>query len=110
MGFAMRLAVDGAWDRIVPAFVLPYAAWTLYVHGIVAARASFQALLPGLPLLLLVATVATWGWFLLRAPAASGGPVAPAPPVPAPARPDQKRRRVLQGKSVSRCVRLGGRR
>lgn len=88
MGFAMRLAVDGAWDRIVPAFVLPYAAWTLYVHGIVAARASFQALLLGLPLLLLVATVATWGWFLLRDPADAGGPVAPAPTATAPARPD----------------------
>jgi hypothetical protein len=59
-GNAMRFAADWAgWDRLMPAFVLPYAAWTLYVHGIVAARASFGTLLLGLPLLAVVAVAAT---------------------------------------------------
>ena len=40
----MRFATDGkAWDRLLPIFVLPYAIWTLYVHLIVLAHASFTA-------------------------------------------------------------------
>lgn len=66
----MRIAAGGqAWDRFVPAIVLPYAVWTVYVHLIVAAHASFTTLLRGLPLVVLVAIAATVGWFRLRDPA-----------------------------------------
>src|SRR3546814_8547814 len=66
----MRFATGGeSWDRFVPVFALPYAIWTLYVHLIVAAHASFRALLHWLPLVLLVAVAATVGWFRLRDPA-----------------------------------------
>lgn len=77
----MRFAADWAgWDRLMPAFVLPYAAWTLYVHGIVAARANFTTLLLGLPLLALAAVAATAGWFRLRDPAAAHEGAAPGVP------------------------------
>lgn len=73
----MRFAIDGkAWDRLLPAFVLPYAIWTLYVHLIVSAHASFTTLLQGLPLVAVVAVAATVGWFRLHDPAASREPVA----------------------------------
>src|SRR3546814_7711818 len=66
----MRFATGGeSWDRVVPVFALPYAIWTLYVHLIVAAHASFTALLHWLPPVLLVAVAATVGWFRLRDPA-----------------------------------------
>lgn len=85
----MRFDVDGnAWDRMVPAFVLPYAVWTLYVQSIVAAQASFTTLMRGLPLVALVAIAATAGWFRLRQPEAperraTVGRGAGAPAVPA---------------------------
>jgi hypothetical protein len=70
----MRLAAEGkAWDRVVPAFVLPYATWTLYVHLAVAQQASFGRLLSGLPVASLLAIAATIGWFRLRDPVASAG-------------------------------------
>lgn len=66
----MRLAVNGeTWDRCVPIFVLPYAVWTVYVHLIVAAHASFTTLLHWLPLVLLIAVAATIVWFRLPRPA-----------------------------------------
>jgi hypothetical protein len=84
----MRFAADGsAWDRMVPAFVLPYAVWTLYVQAIVAAQASFTTLMRGLPLVALAAVAATAAWFRLRQPEASriaGTGRSPGPgPVPA---------------------------
>ncbi len=69
----MRFATDGRiWDRLLPAFVLPCALWTAYVHVIVAAQASFTTLVRGLPVLAVVAVAATVGWFRLREPAAAG--------------------------------------
>lgn len=66
-GGAMRAACDGQWlDRLVPGFVLPFSAWTLYVQAMVFARASFDALLRGLPLVALAAVALTVGWFRLR--------------------------------------------
>lgn len=66
----MRLAVNGeAWDRFVPVFVLPYAIWTIYVHLIITAHASFATLLHWLPLVVLIAVAATVGWFRLHRPA-----------------------------------------
>lgn len=88
----MRLAIDGkAWDRVIPAFVLPYAVWTLYVHLVVAQQASFSTLLRGLPVVAVLALVAAVGWFRLRDPVAdaaaidltasgSAGSPGPAPP------------------------------
>ncbi len=68
----MRFVTGGRiWDRLLPAFVLPYALWTAYVHLIVAAHASFTTLIRGLPLLVLLAVAATAGWFRLREPAAA---------------------------------------
>lgn len=70
----MRLAIEGkAWDRVVPAFVLPYAIWTLYVHLLVARQAGFDTLLQGLPVVAVLTVAATLGWFRLRDPAASAG-------------------------------------
>lgn len=78
----MRSAASGeAWDRIVPALVLPYAIWTVYVHLIVWQQASFTTLLQWLPLVLAVAVAATVGWFRLRGPAA-GPESLPEPPGP----------------------------
>jgi hypothetical protein len=68
----MRLEIEGkAWDRVVPAFVLPYATWTLYCHLVVARQAGFDTLMRGLPVVVLLAIGATVGWFRLRDPAAS---------------------------------------
>ena len=61
----MRL--NGIVDRSVPLFVLPYAIWTMYVHLITAAHASFDMLLYGLPVVALVAAGATVAWFRLSA-------------------------------------------
>ena len=71
-GGAMPLAVEGkSWNRIVPAFALPYAIWTLYVHLVVAGHASFSTLLRGLPVVGVLALAGTVAWFRLRDPAAS---------------------------------------
>jgi len=73
----MRFALNGAaLDRIVPLFVLPYAVWTLYVHLMTATHSSFNTLLLGLPLAVLVATAATVAWFRLEEPAKRFEPVA----------------------------------
>lgn len=67
----MRFAADGkTWDRLVPVFVLPYAIWTVYVHLIVSAHASFSTLMHGLPLVAVVAIAATACWYRLHDPAA----------------------------------------
>ncbi|MDG6349068.1 DUF6077 domain-containing protein, partial [Luteimonas sp. 8-5] len=50
----------------MPALVLPYAIWTIYVHLVVAIRGSFTLLLTGLPVVVLLAAAATAGWFRLR--------------------------------------------
>ncbi|HEY3521914.1 MAG TPA: DUF6077 domain-containing protein, partial [Rhodanobacteraceae bacterium] len=74
-------------DRIVTAFVLAYAIWTMYVHLITATHASFDTLLYGLPVMALIAAAATVAWFRLPEPArwyeaatigdrSVGGPVA----------------------------------
>lgn len=69
----MRFPAEGEiWDRLVPAFVLPYAVWTIYVHLIVSAKASFTTLLQWLPLVAVIAAAGTIGWFRLRVPAGSG--------------------------------------
>ena len=65
----MRFALNGAVDRVVPLFVLPYAVWTMYVHLITATHSSFDTLLEGLPVAALVAVAATVVWFRLPAPA-----------------------------------------
>jgi hypothetical protein len=68
-----------AWDRVVPLVVLPYATWTVYVHLVVVAQASFTTLLRWLPLVLLLAAAATTAWFRLRDPAQARQPVPAAP-------------------------------
>ncbi|GAB2510397.1 hypothetical protein GCM10027084_26960 [Pseudoxanthomonas sangjuensis] len=84
----MRFATDGkVWDRLLPAFVLPYAIWTLYVHLIVSAHASFTTLLQGLPLVAVVAVAATAGWFRLHDPAAAREPTPAVQGSAAPATP-----------------------
>src|SRR3546814_5380063 len=66
----MRLARGAvSWGLVLLVVALPAAFWTLYIHLIVAANASFTALLHWLPLVLLVAVAATVGWFRLRDPA-----------------------------------------
>lgn len=75
-GDDMRCALDGFLDRIVPLCVLPYAAWTMYVHLITATHSSFDRLLHGLPVMVLVAAAATTAWFRLRMPAIQSEPVA----------------------------------
>jgi len=70
----MRLALNV--DRAVPLFVLPYAAWTIYVHLITATHSSFDTLLHGLPVVALIAAAATAGWFRLPLPANGHDPVA----------------------------------
>lgn len=85
MGDDMRIATGGwAWDRCVPLFVLPYAVWTVYVHLIVAAHASFATLLRWLPLVGLIALAATIGWFRLRYPGNRHEPTATGPGMGAP--------------------------
>ncbi len=65
----MRFAAsNGPVDRIVAAFVLAYATWTIYVHALVATQASFTTLLRGLPLATVAAAAAIAGWFRLREP------------------------------------------
>ncbi|MDE2223926.1 MAG: hypothetical protein KGJ46_01480 [Xanthomonadaceae bacterium] len=65
----MRSEPNGVLDRVVPAAVVPYAIWTMYVHLITATRSSFVTLLQGLPLVALIAIAATVGWFHLPDPA-----------------------------------------
>jgi hypothetical protein len=67
-----RLA-RGSPDRFVPAFVVAFAIWTMYVHLITATHSSFVALLQGLTLVAGVAVAAAIGWFLLPKPAAAAG-------------------------------------
>src|SRR5690554_5888313 len=68
-GGRMRFAAsNGPVDRIVAAFVLAYATWTIYVHALVATQASFTTLLRGLPLATVAAAAAIAGWFRLREP------------------------------------------
>ena len=80
----MRVALNDVVDRSVPLLVLPYAVWTMYVHLITAAHASFDTLLYGSPIMVLVAAVATAAWFrlpwpaLLYQPAITGGQPAAA--------------------------------
>ena len=77
----MRFTAAGeALDRIVPAFVLVYAVWTIHVHAIVALQASFDTLMKSLPVLLAIATATTLGWSRLRQPSAlAGAEEAPRP-------------------------------
>ena len=72
----MRFALNGAVDRIVPLFVLPYAIWTMYVHLVTATHSSFDTLLYGLPVAALVAVAATVAWFRMNEPAKLPDPVA----------------------------------
>ncbi|HVX05052.1 MAG TPA: DUF6077 domain-containing protein [Rhodanobacteraceae bacterium] len=73
----MRVALNGIVDRGVPLFVLPYAIWTMCVHLVTAAHASFDMLLHGLPVMALIAAGATVAWFRLAEPAKGHEPVAP---------------------------------
>ncbi|HET9820075.1 MAG TPA: DUF6077 domain-containing protein [Rhodanobacteraceae bacterium] len=61
-------------DAIVPALVVSFAIWTMYVHLITATHASFAALLDWLPLVALIAVVATVGWSFLAETAKRTGP------------------------------------
>lgn len=72
----MRFALNGALDRSVPLCVLSYAIWTMYVHLITATHSSFNTLLQGLPVAVLIAAVATVAWLRLPAPATRPDPVA----------------------------------
>ena len=65
----MRFALNGDVDRSVPLFVLPYAIWTMYVHLITATHSSFDTLLHGLPVMVLIAAGSTVAWFRLPGPA-----------------------------------------
>lgn len=81
----MRFAADDAvWDRFVPAFMLPYAIWTIYVHLLAWGHASFTTLLRGLPIVAALAIASTVGWFRLR-DATSPGPAGDRVGVIAPA-------------------------
>lgn len=73
-GSKLRPAPDRSPDRIVPAVVVPYAVWTMYVHLVTATHSSFIALLRGLPVMTLVALAATVAWFHLPEPSESAGP------------------------------------
>ncbi|HEY9111857.1 MAG TPA: DUF6077 domain-containing protein [Rhodanobacteraceae bacterium] len=81
----MRSVLKDAPDRIAPALVVLYAAWTMYVHLITVTHSSFVALLHWLPLVALLAVAATIGWFRLPEPlrqpvsAATGGRPAAGP-------------------------------
>ncbi|HKZ11333.1 MAG TPA: DUF6077 domain-containing protein [Rhodanobacteraceae bacterium] len=73
----MRVEQDfSGLDRIVTAFVLAFAIWTVYVHLITASHASLITLLHWLPLVALVATAATIAWFRMPQPARWSAPVA----------------------------------
>jgi hypothetical protein len=65
----MRVALSDIMDRGMPLVVLPYAVWTMYVHLITATHANFDTLLYGLPVVGLIAVVATAAWFRLPEPA-----------------------------------------
>jgi hypothetical protein len=65
----MRYALSETPDRVVPAFVVSYAIWTMHVHLVTATHSSFIALLYGLPLVALLAVAAVAGWFRLPEPA-----------------------------------------
>jgi Family of unknown function (DUF6077) len=54
-------------DRVIPTFIMAYAAWTVYVHALTAAHASFDTLVHWLPLFFGLAIVAIWRWFKLPA-------------------------------------------
>lgn len=73
----MRFERD-SWglDRIVTAFVLAFAVWTMYVHLITASHASLITLLHWLPLVAMVAAAAISAWFWLPHPAQRSAPVA----------------------------------
>lgn len=49
-------------DRIVPVFVLLYAAWTVYVNALTAVQASFTTLMHWLPVLLVSALAMVIAW------------------------------------------------
>lgn len=73
----MRVEQDfSGLDRIVTAFVLVFAIWTVYVHLITASHASLITLLQWLPLVALVAMAATIAWFRMPQPARLSAPVA----------------------------------
>lgn len=87
----MRCELNDVLDRVVPAAVVPYAVWTMYVHLITATQSSFVTLLQGLPLVALVAVAATVGWFRLPDPAkrsvpaaTDGGAAVPVDPLASP--------------------------
>ncbi|HET7656437.1 MAG TPA: DUF6077 domain-containing protein [Luteimonas sp.] len=63
----------------MPALVVPFAIWTVCVHAMVVARASFDTLLKVLPLVLVLALAATAGWFRLREATIEPGAHAPGP-------------------------------
>ena len=73
----MRVALNGVVDRGLPLFVLPYAVWTMYVHLITATHANFDTLLEGLPVMALIAAVATVAWFRLPGSAKRYEPAMP---------------------------------
>src|SRR6185312_13842317 len=73
----MRFALNGAVDRVMPLFVLPYAIWTMYVHLITATHSSFNTLLRWLPVAALIAAAATAAWCRLPVSAKRSDPVAP---------------------------------
>jgi hypothetical protein len=52
----------GWLDRIVPAFVLAYAIWTIYVNALTTVHASFDTLMRWLPLLSASALAVVWVW------------------------------------------------
>ncbi len=60
-------------DGAVGAFAVSYAIWSMYVHLATATHASFDALLSGLPLVVLVAVAAVAGWFCLPVPGRRSG-------------------------------------
>lgn len=65
----MRFEQDVSWlDRIVAAFVLVFAVWTMYVHLITASHASLVELLHWLPLVVPIAAAATIAWFRMPQP------------------------------------------
>jgi hypothetical protein len=65
----MRFEQDSSGlDRIVTAFVLAFAIWTMYVHLSTATHSSFNTLLRWLPIVALIAAAATVAWFRLPVP------------------------------------------
>jgi hypothetical protein len=75
----MRFEQDSSGlDRIVAAFVLVFAIWTVYVHLITASHASLITLLHWLPLVVLIAAAAAVAWFRMPQPPQRSAPVANA--------------------------------